>query len=486
MVTMMKFRQLCSHSLLVMAVLAVLIPESQAVPASLLKLCEQPALRAILKFCSQPATEAPTTEAPTTEAPTTLPPCTYSEWGDWQELSFARPGQKSCPTGSAVEAERRRTLSGGDKSYCKELLVERSLRCPPSVQEQINSLQFALGGSLGQEISRKVQGPGGRAGPGQAGPSGKSGPPGRRPTYPCYPRHLPPGRPGPKGSAPRRGSPGPKGGPSGSSGPSGQAGPSGPAGPPGGYRPSRRCPPTSDFRPWRPDVTWKSFHSGPTTPGPDVTREIVLVLDASGSVGRSAYNDMLQNLGDLLEALCTNFTQENAPSNYRFALVVYGSAVHEVFNFHHSSLGHLNKEAIKASVLAAEQFYTGGLTATGPALRYCYNNIFTESAGMTASNNTMRRVLLITDGRSNRGEPPRQVAQDLKFDKRVEVFPVGVGNNVNLQELHRVRTTIGDYNTRLIPLMLVSDFTSFAFIVDAVNQEVQDGRNFCGNPSIFK
>ena len=129
MVTMMKFRQLCSHSLLVMAVLAVLIPESRAVPASLLKLCEQPALRAILKFCPQPTTEAPTTEAPTTEAPTTLPPCTYSEWGDWQELSFARPGQKSCPTGSAVEAERRRTLSGGDKSYCKELLVERSLRC---------------------------------------------------------------------------------------------------------------------------------------------------------------------------------------------------------------------------------------------------------------------------------------------------------------------------------------------------------------------
>ncbi|XP_065179080.1 uncharacterized protein LOC135809621 [Sycon ciliatum] len=208
-----------------------------------------------------------------------------------------------------------------------------------------------------------------------------------------------------------------------------------------------------------------SWRSPAPPPLPVVTRDIALVLDGSSSVGRAAYNKMVDDLAELMGLLCYTFTRANAASDVRIALVVYSRKVHKVFDFRFSKLHHTSRNRIVSSIKRAKVYYTGQVTATGPALRYCYNRIFTRAAGM--SQFSMKRVLLITDGYSNRGEKPVPVAEKLVRDKQVQVFPVGVGDRIRVSELVAMRQADGNANL-LHTLILLPTFTTLSDILSTV------------------
>ena len=198
-----------------------------------------------------------------------------------------------------------------------------------------------------------------------------------------------------------------------------------------------------------------------------VTREIALVLDASGSVGRHRFNSMVDNVADLMGLLCYRFT--DGPSDVRLALLVYGTRVREVFNFQYSARQHTSVQRIKASIRRAKYYYDGRATATGPALRYCYNRIF-RSRGTPR---IKRRLMVVTDGYSNSGEYPVHVARQLHTRKRVDVYPLGVGTRVNLKELLAMKQTSESNKNLFSQLLLLPDFSSLKSVVDVVRASVR-------------
>lgn len=86
-----------------------------------------------------------------------------------------------------------------------------------------------------------------------------------------------------------------------------------------------------------------------------------------------------------------------------------------------------------SSLLQTFSRYTGGATATGPALRYVRNNlIFSAAAG--ARNGAKKVVFVLTDGKSNIGIKPYIPAAQLRA-RRVIMFALGVTNNIRQSEL---------------------------------------------------
>lgn len=82
--------------------------------------------------------------------------------------------------------------------------------------------------------------------------------------------------------------------------------------------------------------------------------------------------------------------------------------------------------------------YTGGLTATGPALHYVLNNlIMSHSTG--ARSNAKKVVFVLTDGYSNTGSPrnPSIPAGKLKA-RGVQVHIMGVTTSISKTELNSI------------------------------------------------
>ena len=265
-----------------------------------------------------------------------------------------------------------------------------------------------------------------------------------------------------------KGDSGPKG-PSGPKGSSGPQGPPGQPGPPGPRRPglkgsNRRIHFISRRRSIRPKRPLPCSSPLPAT------RNIALVLDSSGSVGRGTFNKAVDNLADLVGMLCYDFKRKNCASDVRFALIVFGSRVQEVFNFQYSTTHHTSTDKIRESILQAKQYYDGGWTATGPALRHAYDNVFVTTEGMSPA--AKKRVLLITDGKSNEGGNPIGVAQALFYDKGVTVLPVGVGTNVNFQELNDLRQVPHATNS-IFGNMILYDFNNFGDMVGEIDRTLQ-------------
>ena len=196
-------------------------------------------------------------------------------------------------------------------------------------------------------------------------------------------------------------------------------------------------------------------------------RDIALVLDASGSIGSANYKRAVENVATLMGMLCYQWPELDEPSDVRLALVVYSSHVQTVFDFAMSREMHTNSSAIRDSILKARGSWPcmGASTATGPALRRCYDEIFTEENGMRRD--SKKRILLITDGMSNRGEPPVPIATQLHHQREVDVFPVGVGTNVNLREMNGMKL-FHDKDSLLSKLLILPDFSSLDSVVDEV------------------
>ena len=240
-----------------------------------------------------------------------------------------------------------------------------------------------------------------------------------------------------------------------------------------------------------PNILTSSEEDEDLTDGPDNdaeevestnARDIALVLDASSSIGRSNYMAMVENLATLFGRLCRSIPTNEHSSDVRLALVVFSSAVKKVFDFRASSIMHSNATAVRDSIMRAQDFWPcmGGATAMGPALKECLTHVFTVENGMRR--NSMKRVLLVTDGKANVGVKPLTIAKKLHRHKNVDVFPVGIGTEINLPELSAMQQ-LSRRPGQQSRLLTLPSFSALTDIVNALENPANEGQSTCHSHS---
>lgn len=196
-----------------------------------------------------------------------------------------------------------------------------------------------------------------------------------------------------------------------------------------------------------------------------VTRHIAIVLDGSGSVGRHNFRVAVDDIASIFGKLCYKWTRYNQPSDVRLAFMIYSGRNRLVFNFQHSAGRHTSLGSIINDIRRARNMYPGGWTATGEALDYARRQIFTPDL-LRRYPKSEKRLLIITDGRSNGRLNPGAAARRLHRERKVDIYPVGIAN-YNLKELvsmHQAK------NSKLVNILLLSNFRAFSQIKSAVVQ----------------
>ena len=100
----------------------------------------------------------------------------------------------------------------------------------------------------------------------------------------------------------------------------------------------------------------------------------------------------------------------------RIAAVSYGTDVHLQFNLGDDEVNTINK-AVKA---IDDIQYMGGATATTEALE-----LVRDVVVPLTQPDSDRVMIFITDGKSNLGKPPKDIAQELNRDYDFEVYAIG-------------------------------------------------------------
>lgn len=183
-------------------------------------------------------------------------------------------------------------------------------------------------------------------------------------------------------------------------------------------------------------------------------KDVVFMLDASGSVGQTNFHTMLSST----KTLVSNFVI--GPRHIRVAFETFASTVHHEFALNvHSSLEALLK------AIGDIQFHSGG-TAISTALEYAVNSSFKIGGRMHAD----KILVLITDGRSyNTNMSAIQGSHLQKMN--VKVFCIGVGSYVNQTELELIAKNRNH-------VLRANNFTDLVQLMDTIYTKVCRGIYF--------
>ena len=197
-------------------------------------------------------------------------------------------------------------------------------------------------------------------------------------------------------------------------------------------------------------------------------RDLAIVIDSSGSVGSLAFTRAVDTLADFISHMCHKFECDGPET--RLAVVTYGSIAKTVFNFSYSGATHKSKTNIVNDIKTKTSYMHGftGSTATGPALVHCRDKIFQERKGMRSK--SKRQILLLTDGHSNKGTNPGDVATELHNKLRIDIYALGIGDSVNITELKSITKERSTMN--LLYNLLFNDFSEFFKVNEVVKADL--------------
>ena len=151
--------------------------------------------------------------------------------------------------------------------------------------------------------------------------------------------------------------------------------------------------------------------------------DLVLVLDASGSIGGTNFNKMLSFVEDMIMYL------EVDNGKVRIGLVTFSNGERVWF--------HLDRYKTRIEMIERlkQITYPGGTTNTGAALRYVHNVMFSSSHDRRP--NVMNVAVVITDGESNNPRETFREAMAMK-KKGIVSVSVGIGNWLSEYELEAI------------------------------------------------
>lgn len=177
--------------------------------------------------------------------------------------------------------------------------------------------------------------------------------------------------------------------------------------------------------------------------GCKVNTDIFFVLDGSGSIGNSNFEQVRQFEREFVNNLIIG------PKDNQVGTIVFSNVGSIAF--------HLNSYSNRSDVVGAIQIipYPGGSTNTPDGLCQMVRHGFTEMNGARPTSAAVFRVAIVmTDGKSNEESSEcqwntLQAAEAVHaLSPPVLVYVIGVTSNVNQQELEAIATS-PDYITRL-------------------------------------
>ncbi|CAG2188321.1 COL12A [Mytilus edulis] len=149
-------------------------------------------------------------------------------------------------------------------------------------------------------------------------------------------------------------------------------------------------------------------------------RDLLIIIDSSGSIGSSSYEIAKRQTGELIGLLCPvpdPFNSRRLNGYNRAALIQFSTNAVEEFDFDDKH----GIAELKAAIQAVP--YQNGMTCTGDAF-YKAIQMFTSSKG--ARQGTKHEVLIVTDGKSNCGRSISTVVPMLHA--KADVFGLMIGD----------------------------------------------------------
>jgi secreted protein with Ig-like and vWFA domain len=145
------------------------------------------------------------------------------------------------------------------------------------------------------------------------------------------------------------------------------------------------------------------------------------VLDASSSEGTLNFQKQL----DFVSRVANDF--QIGPNHVQIGMLTFSDYPNLEF--------YLNQYTDKASLLSAIQKtgYLTGVTNTDQALKYTRENMFSPKHG--ARDDAKNYMIILTDGASSNANLTLQEANLLK-NQHIEILAVGIGSNINSNELN--------------------------------------------------
>ncbi|XP_045162007.2 collagen alpha-1(XII) chain-like [Mercenaria mercenaria] len=168
--------------------------------------------------------------------------------------------------------------------------------------------------------------------------------------------------------------------------------------------------------------------SPPTSPGPfpyGCNRDIVFVLDDSGSVGSTNFRHALDFVKEIVRQL------DIGPTKAQVAMLTFSTRTEISW--------YLNRYSTKQDLLAAvgSASYHGGVTHTNAALKVVREQVLTYAHGDRQMAKNV--VIVLTDGQSNDKLDTIKEAQTL-HSVSDDVISIAIGSGINAQEIQAIAT----------------------------------------------
>ena len=186
--------------------------------------------------------------------------------------------------------------------------------------------------------------------------------------------------------------------------------------------------------------------------------DVIVLMDSSGSIGRTDFQKALNYTVELSQL----YTLGEEDS--RFGVIFFNHDVITVFSiplnftYDHTQLA----DEIMSTV------YIGGGTAIGEAINYTTTNGFTTEFGsrIVTHNNVPQVLIVATDGRSH---DDVTVASELARQRDINTFSIGIGNDVDSQQLDNIAGS----SSRVFRPDDYDELIHFALVIQAATCKAQ-------------
>ena len=186
--------------------------------------------------------------------------------------------------------------------------------------------------------------------------------------------------------------------------------------------------------------------------------DLAFIIDSSGSVGE----DNFLEAKNFIWAVARNFDISN--SNTRLAILRFSTRANVIFDFKFSA----NNNVLRLKEMVDNIEYVEGGTKTERALQLAYTDLFSDKGGSRPD--VPRILILMTDGKSERALAVARTSMALKRDKKVTIVAVGIGEEVDIEELLSMASSTED-------AINVSSFKELKKRVGNIRDKVCDGKS---------
>ncbi|KAK3105890.1 hypothetical protein FSP39_007994 [Pinctada imbricata] len=219
-----------------------------------------------------------------------------------------------------------------------------------------------------------------------------------------------------------------------------------------------------------PKKVAKHFGRQFVRPDPQYPRDIIVIIDSSGSIGKQLFDRALPDLAELVGYFCPEpdpFVPQNNSFYHRLGVIQFSTVTEDIFNLdRYNNLG-----AIKGAIRSIK--YMKKKTCTDKAFDAAYRMI-TQDGGARLPAVAKKQVLILTDGMWNCDGDPVAASKRLQTVADVYGFMIGINSKVKRRKLEKVIS-----EPLLNHLFAVKNFSKFNVVVRQLGKTIKRGPLQC-------